>query len=278
MRGVAVLTTAFLAVCVAAPGQAADLPARTAVSPVQTAIPNAWTVTIGVEGAGVPRYEGSDELAFRPRPIFDIRKAGTPAHFHSPREGFGFAFIDLGSFRAGPVGRLRYARHEGDSPDLRGLGDVDWAVELGGFAEYWPTHWLRAYAEIRQGVGGHHGLVSDILIDAVWPVTTQLTLSGGPRLTLQSAKAVSPYFDVDAAQSAASGLPVYDAGGGVTSWGAGAQARYQWSPQWATYTYVEYQRLTGDVANSPLVSLRGTRDQLQFGVGVTYAFDMPALW
>ena len=67
-------------------------------------------------------------------------------------------------------------------------------------------------------------------------------------------------------------------GSGVEAAGAGAQASYQWSPQWATYTYVEYQRLTGDVANSPLVSLRGTRDQLQFGVGVSYSFDMKALW
>jgi outer membrane protein len=44
-----------------------------------------------------------------------------------------------------------------------------------------------------------------------------------------------------------------------------------------TYTYVEYQRLVGDVANAPLVSQRGTRDQMQVGFGVTYSFDMPAL-
>jgi len=36
--------------------------------------------------------------------------------------------------------------------------------------------------------------------------------------------------------------------------------------------------LTGDVANSPLVNLRGSADQAMFGVGATYSFDMRALW
>lgn len=278
MRGVTALTTAIAAIWIVSPVQAADFPARAAGASVQAANPNAWTITLGIEGAAVPRYDGADDLVFRPSPIVDVRKAGTPPRFHSPRQGFGFGLLEFGQFRAGPVGKLRYSRHEGDSPDLRGLGDIDWAVEIGGFAEYWPVQWLRAYAEVRQGIGGHNGIVSDILIDAVIPVTAQLTLSAGPRLTLQSAKAVSPYFDVTPAQSVASGLPVYDAGGGVTSWGVGAQACYQWSPQWATYAYVEYQRLSGDVANSPLVSLRGTRDQVMVGAGVSYAFDVPALW
>ena len=71
--------------------------------------------------------------------------------------------------------------------------------------------------------------------------------------------------DVTPAQSAASGLPVYSTGGGFTSWGMGGQARYDWSPQWATYVYVEYQRLVGDVANAPIVAIRGSRDQVEGG-------------
>ena len=102
----------------------------------------------------------------------------------------------------------------------------------------------------------------------------KLTLSGGPRLTLASDKAVSPYFDITSTQSAASGLPVYDAKGGVYSWGAGAQARYEWTPQWATHVFVEYKKLLGDVADAPLVVQRGSADQVQFGVGVSYSFDV----
>ncbi len=237
-----------------------------------------WTVTIGAEGRVLPKFEGSDKRTVAPFPLFDVRPAGTPARFHAPRDGASIALFEAGRFYAGPVGKVRLPRREGDDSALQGLGNVDWAVELGAFAEYWPTDWLRGRAELRQGLGGHHGLVSDLTADVVLPVTSQLTLSGGPRLSLATGAALSPYFSITTAQSLASGLPVYDAGGGVRSFGAGAQARYVWTKNWATHVFVEYERLTGDAGNSPLVTLRGSRDQLQMGLGVTYSFDMKALW
>lgn len=252
--------------------------AAIAAVPAHAADPNGWTLTIGVKVGVLPNYEGSNDYVFRPLPLFDIRQAGTPPRFHSPRESIGLGLFEQGNFRVGAVGKIRFPRKEGDSPDLRGLGDVDWGAEVGGFVEYWPVRWLRAHAELRQGIGAHHGLLSDILVDAVWPVTSMLTLSGGPRLTIQSQKAVEPYFDVTPAQSAASGLPVYTTGGGITSWGVGGQARYDWSPQWATYLYVEYQSLVGDVANAPIVAMKGSRDQFEGGLGVTYSFNMPSLF
>ena len=151
---------------------------------------------------------------------------------------------------------------------------MDWTVEIGGFAEYWVVPWLRTRAEVRQGIGGHSGIIGDVMADFVWRATPQLTLSGGPRLTIASAAALNPYFGVDAAESIASGLPVYRVPGGIRSYGVGAQARYAWTQQWATHVYAEYDRLVGDVADSPIVRLRGSRDQWTFGAGVTYTFDM----
>jgi outer membrane protein len=237
-----------------------------------------WTVTLGVEGRMVPTYEGSNRYTVVPLPLFDLRRAGTPYRFRSPRDGFGFAILDSGRFRAGPSFKVRLPRRESADSDLNGLGNVDFTLEAGAFAEYWFMPWLRGRAEIRQGFGGHHGVVGDLLADVVMPVGPQLTFSGGPRMTLSTDKAVSPYFSVDANQSAASGLPVYSAGGGVYSYGAGAQARYQWSPQWATHVFVEYARLAGDAANSPITIQRGSRDQVQVGIGASYSFDMKPLW
>lgn len=237
-----------------------------------------WTVMLGVEGRVMPKYEGSDNVTLTPFPLFDVRRVGMPAHFRSPRDGASIALLEVGRFHAGPVVKVRLPRREGIDSDLRGLGNVDWTLEPGVFAEYWPSDWLRGRVELRQGIGGHHGLVSDLMADVVLPVTPQLTLSGGPRVTLASAAATTPYFSITPIQSAASGLPVYDAGGGLRSFGVGAQARYEWSRRWATHVFVEYERLTGDAANSPLVTLRGSRDQVQFGLGVTYSFDMKGLW
>src|SRR6516165_6320956 len=142
-------------------------------------------------------------------------------------------------------------RENANSAAVRSLGNVPWAAEVGIFAQYWWVPWLRTRTEVRQGFHGHHGIVSDITTDAVVPVGPQLTLSAGPRLTLATTPAVSPYFNITPAQSVRSGLPIYDTKGGIRSYGAGAQARYLWTPQWATHVFVEYERLSGEPAGSP---------------------------
>lgn len=237
-----------------------------------------WTITLGVQGRVMPAFEGADSYILLPVPLFNVRHAGTQDRFSSARDGASFALFETGRFRAGPAASLQFKRKESASSALRGLGDIGWTLEAGAFAEYWPAGWLRTRVELRQGIGGHRGLVSDLTADVVMPVTPQLTLSGGPRVTLASAAATSPYFSITPAQSAASGLPVYDARGGLRSYGAGAQARYAISRQWSTHVFVEYERLAGDAAKAPLVTQRGSRDQIQVGTGITYSFDIKGLW
>jgi outer membrane protein len=263
-----------------APALAADVAPR-ATAPGQYLAPapvSEWVITLGAEARLGPRYEGADSLRLLPFPVFRVRKAGTPEKFRSPRDGASIAIIDQGPFKFGPTAKIKTQRKESDDSDLRGLGDVNWTVELGAFAEYWVTDMVRTRAEVRQGIGGHKGVVADFSADFVYPVTSQLTVSAGPRLTAASGAALSPYFSVNTQQSILSGLPVYDARGGVRSYGAGAQAIYAWTPQWQSNVFIEYDRLTGDTANSPLVSLRGKRNQIQVGTGLTYSFNIPALW
>jgi outer membrane protein len=82
---------------------------------------------------------------------------------------------------------------------------------------------------------------------------------------------------VTPAQSLTSGLPVYSPKGGVRSVGLGAQARQQWTPRWATNLYVEYDRLLGDAAKSPILTRNGSVDQVTVGVGVSYTFDIAGI-
>ena len=260
------------------PALATDLPAAAPVRLTTPAPVALWTVTIGAEARLLPSFEGANSYTVAPVPLLSIRRAGTPASFVAPRDGFGFAILDTGKFQAGPAFKVDLPRREGSNSDLRGLGNVDWTLEAGAFIQYWWTPWLRTRAELRQGIGGEKGLMSDLTADVVVPVTSQVTVSGGPRLTLATNAATSPYFSITPLQSINSGLPVYDAHGGVHSYGAGAQVRYAWSPQWATHVFVEYMRLSGGAANSPLVTLRGSRDQVQTGIGLAYSFDVPAWW
>ena len=271
----------LLAVMPAVVAHAADLtPAAPPVAPAVAANPPPaqWTVELGVELRALPHYQGSEVYGVYPFPLFDVRPAGTPPRFHAPRDGIGYALYDTDMIKAGPVLQVELGRHVKHNPALEGLGNVGVTAEVGGFVDYWPTHWLRARVEPRQGIGGHHGIVSDQTVDFVVPVSPQWTLSGGPRMTIATKAANAPYFSVDPNQSAASGLPVYDAGGGIRSIGAGTQARYQWNRQWASHAFIEYTRLVGDVGNSPIVAQRGAPDQAMVGFGTTYSFDMPALW
>jgi MipA family protein len=238
-----------------------------------------WTVTVGVEGREEPLFQGSSRERLRPYPIFAVRRYGTPEPFRGPRDGLDIALIDGGNYQIGPVGQLVWSqRGKASSPGVQRLGDVPWAGEVGIFAQYWWVPWLRTRTEVRQGFGGHHGIIGDVFMDAIVPVGARWTLSGGPRLTLATAPALGPYFGITAAQSAASGLPIFDAKGGIRSFGAGTQARYQWTPQWATHAFLEYERLSGDAAGSPLVTQRGSPDQLTIGFGATHAFDIKTPW
>ncbi len=276
-RAARVVAGFALVVAIPAAASAADL-TPTSPQAADARPPAQWTVELGAEVRTLPHYQGSDVYGIYPVPFLDVRPAGTPPRFHAPRDGFGFALYDSDTLKAGPVGQIELGRHVKHNPSLEGLGNVGTTVEAGGFVEYWPTPWLRGRLEVRQGFGGHHGIVSDGTMDFVVPIAPQWTLSGGPRVTVATKNANQPYFSVNPTQSFASGLPVYDAGGGVRSVGLGTQAIYRWSPRWSTWAFVEYSRLIGDVGNSPIVMARGDPDQAMFGVGASYSFDVPALW
>ena len=230
------------------------------------------------EGAGgaKPDFEGANRYTLSPTGIFSIHRAGSGDRFHGPRDGASFGLIDFGGFRAGPVGKFKSARTASSYTELNGLGDVKFAIELGGFAEYFPTDWFRARVEVRQGFVGHHGVVADFSADVIVPVLERVTVSGGPRFKLENThyQATAPYFSINAVQAMASGLPIFDAAGGSHSVGAGTQLRYQIDPRWEAHSYVEYERLLGGAAASPLVTLRGSPNQITVGLGASYSFDL----
>ena len=277
---------------VGAPGvaAAADLPQQapppTAPAAYVPAVPD-WIVTIGAEGRIIPAFPGASDkkLGWSALPLFSIRKAGTPPDFFGPRDSFGFNLINTAMFQFGPALQFVNRRKASSYAELNGLADVDYAAQVGAFANFWPVSWLRLRGEVRQGIGGETGVTGDVFLDAVVPVG-QWTFSAGPRMTLQTAKATSPYFSITAAQATAANrlqptlgkLTAYTAGGGFYSYGAGAQVQYAFNPTWTAHAFVEYQRLTNSAADSPLVTQRGSPNQVTYGLGATYSFNMHPLW
>jgi outer membrane protein len=277
---------AFAALFLLVPGvaAAADLeplpPAPPPSAPVSytPAVPD-WIVTIGGEARATPAWPGApaNQYQFLGFPLINVRKPGDPPFFFGARDSFGVPVLDFGQFQLGPAGRFVWPRYASQYSHLSGLGDVNWAVQVGGYAQYWPVPWLRLRGELRQGFNGETGVTGDLIADAIVPLG-QFRLSAGPRMTLQSTPAVSPYFSITTAQSAASGLPAYNATGGFYSYGAGGQVEYFWNPQWQTHAIVEYERIIGSAADSALVTMRGSPNQLTFGLGATYSFSMRPFW
>jgi outer membrane protein len=253
---------------------AVTLPAPPFELPLVPPVSGNWTVMVGVGGEYKPDFEGAKRNTLSPVPIFSIRRAGSTEQFRGPRDGASIALIAFGDLRAGPVGKFVASRKANSYSELNGLGDVNAVIELGGFVEYFPVDWFRARVELRQGFGGHHGVVADVSADVIVPVMQRFTVSGGPCFTWESTNATSPYFGIDAVQAMATGLPAFNAKGGAHSIGAGAQVSYRINPQWEVHSYIEYQRLLGDAAASPLVTLRGSPNQTTIGIGASYSFDV----
>ncbi|MCF3640654.1 MipA/OmpV family protein [Rhizobium sp. TRM95111] len=232
-----------------------------------------WYLKLGASGAVGPRFEGSDSYIFQAAPMISLGKAGNVVRFSSRNDNPAFALIDSGAFRAGITGKLVMPRDNDDSDDLRGLAPVKLGVELGGFAEVYPTDWLRLRGEVRHGIRSHSGLVADVSADAFADVTETVRVSAGPRMTFASNDAMDAYYEVTPARAARSGLSAYNPDGGIQSAGVGAAVNWQATDKIETSLFGEYKRLMGDAADSSLVRERGKRDQFLIGVSATYRFD-----
>jgi len=237
-----------------------------------------WVITVGADARFESLYVGSNGWRVVPVPYFDARRLGSKEGFHTPRDGLGIALFDNGVLAIGPVGSLIWQRLQSSSSALNGLGNVGFTGLIGGFADYWALPWLRSRVEVMEGFGGATGIQTNLSMDAVVPLSTALTWSGGPRARYVTSGLESPYFSITQAQSAASGLPIYNAGAGWQAVGAGTQLKYRFNPTWATYAFVEYDKLVGVTASSPIVTgPSGSSNQWTLSIGLTYSFAVTGL-
>lgn len=232
-----------------------------------------WYLTVGAAGFAAPEFEGASDMVFRATPMISLGKVGPEARFTSRNDNISFSFMDTGAFRAGPVGKIVFPRDADDADGLQGMDDVKWGLELGAFAEFYPTDWLRVRGELRQGVRAHEGIAGDIAVDAFKDVTETIRVSGGPRLSFASADYFDTYYGVDAEESAASGLAEYDPGGGLKSAGVGGAITWKATDRVTASLFGEYARLLGPAADSSLVKQRGSDNQFMVGMSTTYRFD-----
>lgn len=232
-----------------------------------------YSLTLGAAFLGQPRFEGSDTFYFGVQPLVSLGRKGSVTRFSSRNDNISFALYDAYDVRAGLTGKIVFPRDQDDADDLEGLHEVDWGAEVGGFAEFYPTDWLRVRGELRHGIHAHDAFVADLAVDAFADITPVLQISGGPRLSLASADYFRTYYGVDADEALASGLSEYHPGGGFKSVGFGGAINWKTTDRITTTLFGEYERLLGPAADSSLVRERGSQNQFTVGVSATYRFD-----
>ena len=126
---------------------------------------------------------------------------------------------------------------------------------------------------LRQGIGGHHGLVGEVGVDVIAEPTPKLTVSLGPRLSFASADYLDTYLGVSAAESVGlrpAGIRPGRRHQGRRTGGRGALCA---DPAWSVVAKAGYERLVGDAADSP-VTEAGSENQFKAGIGLTYRFGL----
>jgi outer membrane scaffolding protein for murein synthesis (MipA/OmpV family) len=233
-----------------------------------------YSLSLGAAGFAAPSFEGSDELSFYGAPVISISRVGSTQRFSSRNDSASFAILDTGTFRVGPAANLVFGR-DADG-DLIGLDDVDFGVELGAFAEFYPVEWLRVRGEVRQAIGGHEGLVADLSADAFWDISETVRVSAGPRVSFASEDYFDAFYGVTAAQAVAAPriINAYAPdGGGLNSIGFGGAVSWKATDRITTSLFAEYWRLQDNAADSSIVKEIGSADQFLFGLSATYRFD-----
>ena len=248
---------------------------------------NAWELSLGAGVLSSPSFEGAKTYQVSALP--SVRLKYEDILFASIEEGVGANVLPAGNWRAGPLLRVAFPRDEdgGSSPfrvggkktaALTGLGDVSATPEAGAFVEYQWQDWS-ARIEGRQGIGGHGGAVGSVGLaysKSLRPggrmAGPPTILSAGVNASFVSGDYAQSYFGVTAAQATNSGLPEFNAKGGLHSIGANALALVPIARNVSLTALASASRLTGDAAGSPLVRERGSKTQATVGLFVTYQF------
>lgn len=225
-----------------------------------------WQIEVGAAGALLPLYPGAGKYRFEPGPDIDVRYKDEA--FFSTGEGLGVNLFSGKTYRVGAALGVDIGREADSATRLRGTGDIGMAPVPKLFAEYvlFPVV-LRA--DVRRALGGYNGWIGDV--SAYMPVwgTEKFFVFVGPTVTLADDVTNRHEFGISATQHMRSGLPRYDAPGGLQSAGLGSSVTWLVTDHWMLEGGGSAQRLLDGAAHSPLVQER-LQYQASFTVGYMF--------
>lgn len=231
------------------------------------AVPD-WEAALGAVLSYQPAYAGANEQVWKVRPAFLLRykrlaisnTAGmTTRRSRDVMSGLSYDLVDTSRWRAGVSLRYDQGRDDGDSAWLNGVGDVAATLRARLSASYALTPTWRLASSwsqdmLRRGGGG----VGDVGLQ--WEQRDNWLPGGLPPLTLGAGVGVSfangqymrAFYGINAAQSVASGHPVYEPGAGLRSVSLSLGLRGDVTAEWGMMVGASASRQLGPAARSPL--------------------------
>lgn len=210
--------------------------------------PQANRYAAGVALLAVPRYDGAYARRTLVVPALSAQLAN--GFFAEPVNGVG---VNLGAGRDLQWGLRATVETGRSSQEIRGLGRVDAGLNPGVFANWRVAERVELRSALRTGMAGGGGMA--LHLGGAWDFWRAGPQAIGLRLAARwtDADYNQAYYGLSTEQAAATGLRPYRLGAG---WGAvqwGVSGRMELAPRWTGFGGLSWQRLTGDVADSPLV-------------------------
>lgn len=258
---------------------------------VSVDIENAYAGDFLLVGAGAiytPDYEGSDDYTISPAAGFRARVGGIG--IYSSGIGIGADLIPDGkgakvAFSLGPVIRYRSDRSSKVKDDVVNLLprlDETWEAGVSADVSFrkllTPKDSLSFGTDVRWTFSGNRGgRIITANVSYFTPVSPAAGIGISVGMDHVNDAYADYYYSIDPAGSAASGLPVYQGKGGWKNASGRLYFGYDLDGNlrnggWVVGGAVNYTRLRGSAAETPITSIRGDRDQWMAGAGIAYTF------
>jgi outer membrane scaffolding protein for murein synthesis (MipA/OmpV family) len=222
-----------------------------------------WRVILGTAAEVQPVYDGSRAFRLQGGPVINVRYSDVA--FASTGEGLGYNFLRGDHYQFGAAIAYDFGRRVSDDyTNLRGMGDISAAPVAKVFGTYvlskkFP---LILRVDARQFAGGANGAIGDVGIYMPLPGSSRkFVMFAGPSVTFATHHYLQSEFGVSAAQSLASGHPVFDPHAGEEAVGAGFSATRFLTDHWLLNMDVAVSKLKGSSDVSPITE-RATQREL----------------
>ena len=275
------------AVLAASPAFAQDTAAATGTeAPLPDPNDQSDSVSIAVGAAYLPDYEGSDDYRIIPAAALRGRVSGISFFTRAT-----YLYVDVvprGDSKldvdAGPIVGVRLNRTGKVKDDLVDLlPRRKKAIEVGGFAGLTyhgltnPYDALSVRLDVVKDVGNAHGsTVFTPTVDFGTPLSRYTYVGLSASADWVGGGYADYYYSIDASDSLASGLPVFNAKGGFKNWKLSMLANQALTGDLtkglSLFGTASYSRLSGNFKRSPIVSQRGSAGQWLAAVGLAYTF------